>query len=835
MITIDESLVKFQTFKSEFENLKKSDITETDTRSKILDRLLIDVLGWEDKNIDREGHTKVGYYDYQIKCLSKDFTFVVEAKKTLIDFALPTRNQQVQINTLITSYNNKEVIEQIRSYIKELELQYGVISNGHQFIIGKFYGQDYQKNKCLIFNGFDDIENRFIEFYNALSKKSVLENNGFKVEEIRDFEPKTIFSSIIENNQEVSIRNTLRPEIQNIIDYVFDEIHKYEDLEDKEVIIQCFVKNEDTKSHQNAIQRLFADHTPKISGVATPKTDSAFTQIQSDIVDFPKSGKNINPPKPIILIGTKGAGKTTFIHYFFKVHLQEELQRHNPFIYLDFKKYIDVDLSQIISNVYNDLINHLLEFYEFLTEPDVIKRIYSKEIKQKEKTWNLVPNEFNNKLADFIEQTDKDKQNHFAKISEYLIKDRQTRLSVVIDNADQLDEKYQKQAYLLAQHFNQKAFCAVIIALREGYYFKYRNELPFNAFGGDKIFHISAPPYKEILQKRINYTLTKLKKFNTSQGIIENFKFIVTPEKITNFFQNLDTTLFSENSEMLKYLEQTSQNDIREGLRSFRYFLESGHTKLEEYILRENKDSSKPIPMHEFIKSIGLDNKLYYNHEISRIYNLFYPEADSKSHFTKIRILKYLFEKTKKGGYAEKFILCSEILQFFENFGYENNIILKEINSLLKNNLVETQDATSDIGIKDDVLNFNTNISISSSGYYYLQELICRLHYIDLVLQDTPIFSKEHYEKIKSHFPYYHKTNDGSMTRSLEERKRVVEIFLDYLRGEEDKELSNSLSLSSEEKVIFQESIVDYILNEKLNKELNRLGRIINNKYNASI
>ncbi len=827
MISVDESLAKFKEFKQEFEILKITSITETDTRSKILDRLLIDILGWKEQNIDREGYVKdIGYYDYQIKCLSKDFTFVVEAKKTFVEFSLPTRNKQVAIETLITNYNNKEIIDQIRSYIKDRDLEYGIISNGHQFIIGKFYGSNFKKNKCLIFNGFDDIEDRFIEFYNALSYKCITANNGFFIQEERNFEPKTIFSSITEKHQEVVIRNTLRPELQQIVDKVFDEIHKYEDLNDKEIILECFVKNEETKANQNAIERLFADHTPKLNEVVSPKTDSAFSQIENNIIKYPKTLKN-TPPKPIILIGTKGAGKTTFINYFFKIYLNDTLKGKNPFIYLDFKKYLDLDFVQGVHKIYKDLLDELLETFEFLTEPKTLERVYLREIKNLKKIWELQSDNYDKQFSDFLTRKIDDTENHFVKLSEYLINERQTRLCIIIDNADQLDEKYQKEAYLLAQNFNLKALCATIISLREGYYYKYRNDLPFNAFGADKTFHITAPPYKEILQKRINYTLNKLVNLESKQGNVSDKIFSISPDKIKTFFQNLDKTLFGNNSEMLKYLEQTSQNNIREGLRNFRYFLESAHTQLEDYVLRTAiPENSKyaPIPIYEFIKSLGLDNKLYYNHQISRIYNIFYPEAGNKSHFTKFRILKYLFEQTKKGGYNEKFVQLSNVLDFFEKFGYDKEALKKEMNKLLSYRLIETQNFITDIEKSNIFIDEKSDLCISYSGHYYITELICRFHYLDLILQDTPIYNKEYFEDIKLNFPYYY----NNVKRNLSKRKKVVEIFIEYLQFQEKSELSNSLNLLQEEQVIFKESIVSYMLSEGLQQDIYNLDNAIN-------
>ena len=105
-------------------------------------------------------------------------------------------------------------------------------------------------------------------------------------------------------------------------------------------------------------------------------------------------------------------------------------------------------------------------------------------------------------------------------------------------------------------------------------------------------------------------------------------------------------------------LEQTSYPNIREGLESFRYFLMSGHTNVHKYVI----NLEFGIPIWEFIKSIGLNNTLYYNHEISDVKNLFHPSVSNHNHFTKIRLLRFLFNSTKKYGFREKFVSFSDIL-----------------------------------------------------------------------------------------------------------------------------------------------------------------------------
>ncbi|GAN32859.1 hypothetical protein [Candidatus Brocadia sinica] len=66
MTIIDKSLEVFKEYKSNFDKYRTETLSESDTRSKILDKLLIDVLGWSETDIKREGYVKVGFFDYEL-------------------------------------------------------------------------------------------------------------------------------------------------------------------------------------------------------------------------------------------------------------------------------------------------------------------------------------------------------------------------------------------------------------------------------------------------------------------------------------------------------------------------------------------------------------------------------------------------------------------------------------------------------------------------------------------------------------------------------------------------------------------------------------------------
>lgn len=807
----------FLKHKNEFEKYKTQNLTESDTRSKIIDVIFNEVLDWDESLINREGYIVSGYYDYLFTI--PGFKFIVEAKKDYANFIIPTKHKSITIGTF--ERDNKEVVSQIKRYLYEVGLQYAVITNGHQFIIGKFVntdGSDWRTNKCLVFDGLDDIEERFTIFYNILSKNSISENTGFSVflEESIQKEGKTIISTLSEKDAEL-VRNSLSSELTPIIDKLFGELNSIDDTLNAELLKECFIENEEIKKNRSEIEKLFADTPPPLQHVIPAQnTKNIITQIQKEIISDDLKF-NINPPNPIIIIGSKGAGKTTFINYLFNDSNQTE-QSH-PHIYIDFRKYSDLN-DNFTNKIYADILEQVYEKYNQVELSTIksLRSIYNKEIKRNDVgIWkhNLESNkdEYEKVLSLFLEEKQKDQESHFFRVSEHLIKSRRTRLCVIIDNADQFDIETQKKVFLFSQSINKKGNVTVIISLREGYYYKLRQFPPFDAFACN-VYHITAPPYKDVLQKRINYALSQVEIEGQSSGVVGDKTFIIQNDNVRIFLLGLKSTLFdNHNSEILCFIQETTYPNIRAGLDVFKQFLTSGHTEVSEYILRykqnENGNQSMVIPYWEFVKAVGLDNRKYYNHDISIINNLFYPTKGNNNHFIKIKILHFLSDKLNKGGNVGKYFNAEELINEFVNVGYINKYLIAELEELCKWRLVETDEQLSDV---ENIGNFRIDgsLCISMKGYHYINTLVNKFSYIEMALEDTPIFNNDYFNEIKSNFPL----SDGNGKRNLKKRVEVAEKFLEYLENEE--------KLETVESQLFAKNIVNAI-KYGANKDIRRI------------
>lgn len=798
MINIDDSINNFQTYKTNIADFFENDLNESDTRSKLIDTLLIEVLGWSEADIKREGKVDSGFFDYQVS--APGFIFIIEAKRNFKDFSIPTKHKKAKIKSIFSE--NEEIFKQIRSYAIDCGLQYGILTNGRQFIVVKLFntdGKNWQENECLLFNGIEDVESRFVEFYDNLSKHSIVNNGGFIFDfPVKKFESNTILSTLIDRDKEL-VRNSLSITLTPIIEEVFGEIFSDDKDDDKEFIEKCFVENSETKKNRDEIDRLFGDKAPQLSNVVKAVNLSSIKgQISAEINNDDITIKNLVPPKPIVIVGSKGAGKTTFINHLFKTGEKESLKSH-LIVYIDLRVFFDSYSSFEPINIAKQIIEKTLDSYSELELHSIkaLKRIYYKQIKENDESIWLYDKQndeksYQKRFTNFIEESKKDFAKHLELLNKYLIKEHRKRIIVIVDNADQYSSEIQEKVFLFAHSLAKSAYCGSIISLREGYYYKWRYSPPFDAYESN-VYHITAPKYSEVLLRRIDYTLEKLEEIDgTSRGQNDKgFKIEVPNQAVIEFMSGLKDSLFSDkNEELINYLNFTTYPNIREGLRVFKQFLISGHTNVTDYILRERyksseRDNKQVIPIFEFVKAIGLHNKLYYNSEFSIIYNLFIPPTDSDDHFVNFYILKDMFDIMESKGSANKYILSDNVIDKFVSLGYRANIIINSLTNLMKFNLIDTDEQLSDI--EWEALPKKLNIGITSKGHYYFKELSTRFHYLDLCLQDTPIFDKSFFEKLKATFPL----SDVSGKRLLSERLETVNIFIEYLKHKENKQANN--------------------------------------------
>jgi predicted type IV restriction endonuclease len=602
-ISPDESLEKFKKIISQ----NWSDLSEADTRSKIIDPIFKDCLGWEEKDITREESINQGFIDY-VFAIDSQTRFVIEAKKNGVAFEIPedfSKRSYLIEGTLSKDQNIKKAIEQVSRYCYEKGIKFAVITNGKQFIIfeGIKIGGEWRKGKCLMFKDHKDIEDNFVLFWNLFNKSSVREGSFNKIivenAEILNFQRPL---EVVHNREDTLIRNDLNQYIRPFIDYLFEEITQ----EEKEKVLrECYIHDKAFIALDEGMKTYFEDKMPYFSekyDIKYFKEDKNSAGLFTMNFRACENFLHQNSPRGsvVLLIGGIGSGKTTFLHRFFKVILGDRKMLLN--FYIDFRE--------------SPITEDKLEEYIYRKMIDVLKMKYSK-IKD---SWF--------KEQGLVEPDESNLQSYFTCIAA-LLKSVGYNIAIILDNVDQHSRELQQKIFQVTKSICDSQRMIAILSLREESFVEATQKGVHDAYFTTG-FHIPSPVFRKLILARLNYAITLLSKKDIDEIKKEvRTQLDISEDKRNNlldFFKIIRDSIDEggQGSSINNFLTSISAGDMRKALKMFNNFLTSGNTNILEILNIYRTKGFYKIPYHAFIKSVILgDSKYYLSDKNASIHSIF--------------------------------------------------------------------------------------------------------------------------------------------------------------------------------------------------------------------
>ena len=170
---IDTAFAKFTARKSALAQATSSDLNESDTRFKIIDRLLVEVMGWDYSQISTEPLSSAGYLDYLLSAAARRGAIVIEAKA--LGLLIPNTASKSRAVLQLTGpvlKPLKAAIDQALSYAAAKGVPFAVATDGTCWLFFKASRTDGTApldGKGILFPDLDAIEANFAEFYELLS------------------------------------------------------------------------------------------------------------------------------------------------------------------------------------------------------------------------------------------------------------------------------------------------------------------------------------------------------------------------------------------------------------------------------------------------------------------------------------------------------------------------------------------------------------------------------------------------------------------------------------------------------------------------------------------
>lgn len=795
------------------------DLSESDTRSKLIDKMLYS-LGWEEDSICREERCIESntYLDYKLTTTTP--FFIIEAKSTSIEFDLPSSQTQhyYKIGGVLSNCKLlKSAMIQARDYANSKGILFCAVTNGNSYIFfrsGNQIGIDWVDQTAVVFKNLNDIKRNFTLFCQIVSKKStesgeVLDSIPVKkglADPSLNYRKLNLEHLHITRNKE---RNPLFPFIGEIVHRVFQDLASKS--AESEILEHCYVdspKKSDRKSP-------YIDITSKTLTVS--KKDAG--DFQKKITTSLKAGK-ISHKEIILLLGSVGVGKSTFIQRFRKVLAKDDIDNKGIWIYINFKHFSDTG-DNLDDFVFGQISEVLSEDYASLEIDNwnFIKQVYHSEYNKLKNglfapLYNKSPDDFELKFAEKVEAwIEKSPSTHTIRQLKAAANRLNRSVFFVFDNADQLSPKTQNDIFLISEKLTTDVECYALLSMREESYWKTRDSGPLNAFH-TTAYRVQPAAFEQVLSKRFKYARNLIESSDFSERIFNesNAGDNVTKDDLIRVFDRLVKTLLGPDKRYIKYIESMAARDTRRALDTVAAFMVSGHTNLAAIIKDERKAKPKgfPIPFHEFLNAIILRDLESYSEGKCDVINMFNTSGGTDmSNFSRLIVLgKIMHSKSVASYLGTGFVSIESVINDCNSVGVPPEVTASILSIFNSRRIIETEKS-----IKDDE-SMSSHVRVTSSGVYYVEELLKDFSYLEVVLIDTPIRDNKAYKKLQK----LHKELDTIGTveprdrlNRVKKRLELTEEFLNYLYVE----FSSSLFRSRRD--IIAPEVINLIQNIRIN------------------
>ncbi|MDT3443921.1 hypothetical protein [Pseudofrankia sp. BMG5.37] len=315
------------------------DLNESTTRLRIIDRLILDCLGWQPEDVNCEEHQQGDYLDYVLG--SPQRQVVVEAKRSDLHFQIPAGVQQDRVISLKTFYDysrqNREALNQVLNYSQRGGIPIAVLSNGHQlvaFLGSRQDGVAPQDGKALNFSSLAEMKADFSTLWSSLSRHGVASRSLHRKLSRGGgtSPPPEKLSARISNYPGFRNRTELETDVRILAEIFLLDLMQ-EEAVSEQFLRQCYCSSGALSQYALVSKEILRSRYSPVSDVASAKSardrKGNSTQVVDDLISSALTRR------PLILLGDVGVGKTIFLKYLFRVDAVDLLDNTVVF-YIDF-------------------------------------------------------------------------------------------------------------------------------------------------------------------------------------------------------------------------------------------------------------------------------------------------------------------------------------------------------------------------------------------------------------------------------------------------------------------------------------------------------------------
>lgn len=745
-------------------------------REKVINPIFCGVLGWRASEFLAENATLSGFVDYvfTIDGLSR---LIVEAKRDSRTLDIDSRDSgkgYILGGPAFRSEAAKEGIEQAIRYCGSKNAELACVTNGRQWIIFRGNrlgdGTDTMRGTAFAFSSLEGVSENFKLFYHLLSREDVERHEYRAYFQEAEGQPirRSAFAKSLRERGSANLlaMSDLATDLDRVMTTFFDRLTGDDD---PNLLSDCFVTTAESEQADARLARISEDLVQRVRSI-----DSADPEVLLQLIQRAAQTKR---HEFVVIVGTKGAGKTTFITRFFTRVLPRSLSDQCIHCRINMAEF-----SGDNTTVIDWLDLHLLQSLEqaiYGEDPPVFEELegmFFDEYRRLSKgPWNrlYVSNKdaFQQKFGEYIEDRRRDRPNEYIHgLVRHVVSSRKRIPVIIFDNADHFDIGFQEKVYQYARSIYENTICLVILPITDRTSWQLSKHGALQSFDHEALF-LPTPPTEEIIRKRINFLQSRAE--DTARQRPDDRYFVkrgisLSVRDLTAFTQSLQR-VFLETDNVSRWIGALANHDVRRSLRLARLFVTSGHLEVEDLLKAYLAGEAGIISRYRAVRAILRGNYDIYpveQHEF--VQNIFGMVDTDSSPLTGLSILQLLEDTPLEEGIG-RLISINQIILYGQGLNYDARAVYSWLDALLKAGLCFDYDPTV-----TDVSNAN-RIEITPAGEQHLYWAQNNFEYISTMADVTPVHERETFEAMR----------DAISGRGNGGWRGKARLFVDYLLAED--------------------------------------------------
>ena len=459
----------------------------------------------------------------------------------------------------------------------------------------------------------------------------------------------------------------------------------------------------------------------------------------------------------LLLVGSVGAGKSTFVDHLTVVALPKELREKTVWLRVNLNE-APVSLEHAYPWLATAIVAELrYQFSEVdFDNVEIIKKVFALEVNALRKgPLSLLDSstvEYRTRLADELLKLKNDELKLAKSMARYVCAGPGRLLVIVLDNCDKRTRDEQLTMFQIAQWVQSEFRSLVVLPIRDVTYDAHRHEPPLDTALKGLVFRIEPPRFTDVLHGRVRLALKEMTARSNAGGSLSyqlpnGIRVTYPASDQARYLASILKSLYAHNRFVRQVMTGLAGRDVRKALEIFLDFCMSGHIGEDEIYKIRFFDGDYVLPLSIVARVLLRMRRRFYDGNKSYLKNIVQCEPGDAlpDHFVRLSILHWLEQRQRTQGPAGVigFHRVSELVQSLSLLGHDARRVRAELVYLAEQGCIVPEHLRAERVTDKDL------VKITASGVVHLQ-LMANPDYLAACAEDTFLSDTQMAERIAS-------------------------------------------------------------------------------------